>query len=55
MTNKPYDKYGLPKLPQNDNWLKSFKIIGSAISVSLLLIIKYSKIIFNAIKNRIQK
>jgi hypothetical protein len=55
MSDNPYDRNGIPKLSKNNNWIKACKIIGTSISVSLLVIMKYLKIIFNAIKNKIQK
>ena len=55
MSNSPYDRNGIPKLSKNNNWIKACEIIGTAISISFLLIIKYTKIIYNTIKNRIQK
>jgi hypothetical protein len=55
MSDNPYDKNGISKLSKTNNWIKACEIIGTAISISILGIIKYSKIIFNIIRNRIQK
>jgi len=55
MSDNPYDRNGIPKLSKTNNWVKACEIIGRALSISILGIIKYTKIIFNAIKNRIQK
>ena len=55
MSNNPYDRNGILKLSKNNNWLRAYEIIGTALSISILGIVKYSKIVFNAIKNRIQK
>ena len=55
MSDNPYDRNGIPKLYKNNNKLQACEIIGTVISISLLWIVKFSKIIFNKINKRAQK